>query len=849
MDATSLSMDSDDDLLREVSSNSGASSSMALLAENYKKLEKSGKLKNWNIAKIKAPKKSSFTQLSGKFSKSYQALNRRFRSDSTKSAKLFVDRDAHSDNEDSEGSSSTPLLHSKSVNSLSPPPKPPRTFTQRRLDLTGDGDAANVLFNDGDDFSSDVLSAIKEMGVVAVSNAKGRRKSEESMEERLSKSLPNGGLQILSSSSSGRISPGPPQSPRAISPLASEPPTRAFLPPPALSPVHEGESQAAEKAQCDGKEDPANSVLSPASVDSYQTSVFSEVNNKSALESVDSVANGDGEITSADAVSTSTLVSTTFEASATSTNPPILDGALVDSTGCVSLTQSDKPDDAFSEFQSAPPVELQQNSSTTSSAQELKVPNTDTLNYEVRLAFDNKRFSMISVASTDWFSADEDDGEEDNESNCSDNFPELQCPNPDSYLAVCPNPLEEEHHQFSTPPTSPPLPILLGKEKTLLDGAAYRNNSPRPRSASSLGFLRRSEERQLGEESQGSNTRPKSASPLVQPLIDDLYGNGVADDRKGTLCPNRNHVDGPKSEPNVNGTLGSREGTGEPLSRESSQPPPANSVKDSQKTVKSDEAETHEEPNESFEDATENESSFLSLSATSVDTGTAIETQSTPQKSSFSADTSPSTVERSKTVSGSSLTRSATDITLQTKAKSPYMLRSRQRSSTIGITSKLDTGSRRNLEEAPNRSKDEDYFAKLIQRTGEEKLSNNPVAQFSDQDFADILRSSLRGSKVVPMVKVESVDDNDEVVVTKNGVEVDGEGEGGNEEGKGEGGKDRPVKIHNQNHLQAPCVQSVSPDSIEAVIIPDNISPDLVSRMYCSVLQFNCCTVHLLHAE
>ena len=74
---------------------------------------------------------------------------------------------------------------------------------------------------------------------------------------------------------------------------------------------------------------------------------------------------------------------------------------------------------------------------------------------------------------------------------------------------------------------------------------------------------------------------------------------------------------------------------------------------------------------------------------------------------------------------------------------------------------------RRSLEEAPNRSKDKDYFTKLIKKTDKEDGAAARVTTFSDQDFADILRSSLQGSKV-PTVRVETADEGADTLVVVN---------------------------------------------------------------------------------
>ena len=861
-------VDSDDDQLREVSGSntmsrdSAMSNSMALLAENYKKLEKSGKLKNWNIAKLKTPKKRSLTGgLSGKLSKSYQALNRKFRSDSTKSSKSIADRDAHSDNEDCE--SGTPLLH---TNILSPPPKPPRTFKQRKLDLTGDGDDTFVLFDDNDDFSGDILSAIKEMGVVAVSDVEGSRESER--EERLSKSLPNGGLKILDGDSltspSGHLTPGRPKSPMNISPLASEPPVRAFPPPPPLSPVHEGVGKTLE-SEARSQEDDDAVVSPPASIASTQTSVFDAGSEKGTLGRFHSVAEvEEEEPTTTNTISTATLVDNT----ATSVDPSTTE-VTYQSTGFVSLSNEDNVDDTFTEFQSAQPEVTVQDDPGTSSMQEstlsqtLKsahpevtieeapdtqqsmVPHTSmefqgaqpeatmqeppssagtSGTQELRLLRTNKdidfdetkRFSMLSVASTDWYSLDEEEADEDNESNCSADFPELTCSI--DYRAVC---TEEEQHLFSTPPSSPPLAVMIQGRDKRLDSLRDRSNSPRPKSASPVPTtLKRIEEEY--REMQQRSRRPKSASPCLTKSVSEDEGTREATLRRQIQSPLANKPEIPdKTEP--------LEGKEDANSRESSELPSTNSLEENQKTIRSESeggVEAADESSEMFEDATDaglEDSSCLSMSAVSA-TDLSAEKTALPEKKSYSTNTSPTMSEKHKNVSSSSLTRSATDIDLQTKVVKPrFGVRSRQRASTVSGNENVDSISRSSVEEAPTQSKDEEYFVRMIRKTGKDRRPSSECVSFSEQDIVDIFRSSLRGSKV-PLVKVERADDGESTVQAeeKDGDKVDGSKE------SDERGKKRLRVVHSQKEVQVLGGQDVNSDTVETVVIPDNISPDLV---------------------
>ena len=121
---------------------------MQLLAENLKKLEKSGKLKNWGNTnfgdklgdKFKSARRSS-KKIAGyalsKLGGQSTILRRGKRSPKSKEGV----REVHSDTEEGDemSTSSTPLLQSMSTSthnltlSAVPPPKPPRTFKTKML--------------------------------------------------------------------------------------------------------------------------------------------------------------------------------------------------------------------------------------------------------------------------------------------------------------------------------------------------------------------------------------------------------------------------------------------------------------------------------------------------------------------------------------------------------------------------------------------------------------------------------------------------------------------------------------------------------------------------------------------
>ena len=171
---------------------------------------------------------------------------------------------------------------------------------------------------------------------------------------------------------------------------------------------------------------------------------------------------------------------------------------------------------------------------------------------------------------------------------------------------------------------------------------------------------------------------------------------------------------------------------------------------------------------------------------------------------------------------------SATDIDLQTKVVKPHFgVCSRQRASTVSGNEKVDTLSRSSVTETPTQSKDEEYFVRMIRKAGKDGRPSSECVSFSEQDIVDIFRSSLRGSKV-PVVKVEGVDGVESTMQgeEQNGDEVDGSKE--SDRGESEGGKQRLRAVHSQREVQVLEGQDVNSDTVETVIIPDNISPDLV---------------------
>ena len=141
--------------------------SMALLEENWRKLEKNGRLQQWNLKNmvnvVKSPRKA--------FSLHKFARPGSFRK---KKSPLVGDDYSHSDNELEESISSLLLsagsagqsMQCLSPSSIDPPRKPPRTYTTTSAHIDSTADSRSLFNPEGDDFSSDLLSTLDRLGSV-----------------------------------------------------------------------------------------------------------------------------------------------------------------------------------------------------------------------------------------------------------------------------------------------------------------------------------------------------------------------------------------------------------------------------------------------------------------------------------------------------------------------------------------------------------------------------------------------------------------------------------------------------------------------------------------------------------
>lgn len=182
----------------------GESGSLEMLAHNLKKLEKSGKLKSWGGSQKLGEKIRSTARRSSKRISAYAKNKLNEARDKLRpKERAVISREVHSDVDDEEmTTTSTPLLYSMSASThnlsstySSPPPKPPRTFATKHLSSASLSDEDSDLLKDSGDFS-DILSAIKEMGVLY--------KSTSSLEELDSETavIPNG---LIHESGSSKI--------------------------------------------------------------------------------------------------------------------------------------------------------------------------------------------------------------------------------------------------------------------------------------------------------------------------------------------------------------------------------------------------------------------------------------------------------------------------------------------------------------------------------------------------------------------------------------------------------------------------------------------------------------------
>ena len=362
--------------------------------------------------------------------------------------------------------------------------------------------------------------------VYASTEAKGEENEEvreedsnESREERLTHSLPNGGFRILvmdrDSPLPGSVSPGVSHSPRALlsqlsDPSSGESPTPP-PPPPPLSPVSEGEILPSEE-EGDGEEEDGEEgdgeeereqedvggeeeeeeggghiLMSPLSAD--LPVIFLGTPSEHPGGQKEEGEKGEREEDVMVAAKGSPVVPLSGVASPTpdsviSTASPRDTAGLHDDHTPHTPTSADSP--------SAPVTLRQKQQQTIHRTRSDSYPPTKDLSVsDISMRFNPKRASVASIA-TEWYSADED---EEGDSNLSDS-PELR--ETLILLSSGTNLLDDELGLFSTPPSSPPL-----------GPHSLERGSPLPHSPSPLEICQRG----AGDQERGGNLEEEG--PLI----------------------------------------------------------------------------------------------------------------------------------------------------------------------------------------------------------------------------------------------------------------------------------------------------------------------------------------------
>ncbi len=411
------------------------SRSLALLADNLKKLEKSGKYKAWGNQKL-GDKIRSTARRSSKRISSYARNKISGARDRLKPKdRAGGGREVYSDLEDEDmATTSTPLLYSMSAstNNLSssyssPPPKPPRTFATKRISSASLSDEDSDLFKESDDFA-EILSAIKEMGVLC--------KSTSSLEKLDSEvALPNGVVtEEEGIASSMKKSESSPQlSHNKVSNL-NEPPVNSKGTSPGLSPLNsiaEDQSSKQDLTETDGSHltETDRSHLTETDGPSYLGASSNSIDlPSSVVEPALTDPPGNERIPNSFPLRRKKILAVSV---------------AFDSSLSHSVLSNSEDDLSIS-------VEACETSM-----------NTD----------NSKRFSIMSTTSADFFSADS--------SEASDSKIPSICVTPEPFVAPkvdllrAPSNCSVEDECFSTPPSTPTLP---GSSRSTLDRDEHPTN-------------------------------------------------------------------------------------------------------------------------------------------------------------------------------------------------------------------------------------------------------------------------------------------------------------------------------------------------------------------------------------
>ena len=424
---------------------------MMLLAENLTKLEKSGKLKSWE--KIKGGARRASLRFSlGRFGSSSPTGRKRSKQEKKERA-LFESHSDLEDDDDSFESSSTPLLHSVSANNLAPP-KPPRTFKTKVLDmdtddsLMVDGEGKKLSQAEDSEFA-EVLLAIKKMGTLyseTETETKGVEDNENGTKHE--KIVANGSVPMgtLVENVSEDITVSTPSD----------------------------DTQGSNHIDSDSKlaEHEGSRVVHR---DETTGEVTEELPGVSELDTVRESARTEVDEGLIQQASSNTSERTERRVS----------GSENDSTEEVGKKIAAKEDQIQQESVKSSVV-FREKKVAVSAYQTLSPPYTCSINgeedrssSEIKVLFDDKRFSILSCASTEWFSADSSTGDsKPNSTSISPEVPDSVSPPSQVGDSIRMRFHSSDDECFSTPPSTPNPPLETPVEDHVTSKSEVTNETP-----------------------------------------------------------------------------------------------------------------------------------------------------------------------------------------------------------------------------------------------------------------------------------------------------------------------------------------------------------------------------------
>ena len=834
-------MGSEEDLRRpEMSRSCEPASGLHLLAENFKKLEqkerereKKSRGSGWgNLGdKLKSAQKSarrSSKKISSfaaaKFGEGQEQIRRRLKRGSKDAPSPLVSREVVSDTEeDNLSSHSTPLLFSMSASTQNlsssslqsasnrPPPKPPRTFKTKDLhDMPSespDGEGEGEEIFNGE--FSDVLSAIKEMGVAitggksleGVANgcipAPGNGRSKEAPDSIPSSSGGSASFLITRSESSPQLS--------HISPTGD-----IEQNPPELSPRLQTISEDTD--------DPSSPQPSPLS----------------AVE-------GDSDKTD-------------------SPVPPVPGGEGSDEDWAVTLRRSTEPpmslDEDFVTLRrnTEPPTSL---SEGVTLRKKVDMPTSDTEGGTLSLPRPQdsdpilqKRYSILSTTSAEFFSAESSEGEEDGCGSRPGSSPDfvvgggaggslpmplpitspIQTPVDGNSRAISSLSIEDD---FNTPPSSP-----------------YSSTTPSPDAKSTAVRVATNHVSQLDHVTQPGHfvlsdqsmtatpTSPFSSSGTPSPSTERKWnaqqrarreGEGVAD----TATPTTTST-GEVGRVETDGVhISVVEGTDETTGDGKGVLPSALDVQKMKLADSIEEPATPTVTTPTIATPTTTMSSVVSPTHTSDDVATpthATSNMSTPTVVTPTHTTSNVATPTATTASPVRQVRDRCNTTLSESGTLPLR----------GKKAKLSTLKSR-----------DDNFGTEFKETASEWMTNSDglVSYFSQKDLEDIFKTSSGKPLKIDTVKEEE-EGQEGAGQEEGGIEISLEAGNVAEKEKEEGEVAEEAKAGDEEVKSADQASSVSPESlvITPTIIPDDVTPRMVKgNQYHK--HMSCVTVFLLSSS